>query len=119
MLCPQTAALLLAVLPVLCCADVICRLPHLSTISIKLEKGGSECDLDPVLAQLHTHATGLHSLSLELSTRWEQNPVAWSSLGKLVGLTKLHIAFDSTVSQKRRWTCRNRLQQGRVFVRPL
>jgi hypothetical protein len=96
-LCPQPSALFLAVLTVLCCADVICRLPHLSTVSIKLEEGGSECDLDPVLAQLHTHATGLHSLSLELSTRWEQNPVAWSSLGKLVGLSKLQIAFDDTV----------------------
>jgi hypothetical protein len=75
-----------------------CRLPQLGTVSIKLE-GRMDCDLDPVLAQLHKHATGMCSLSLQLNTSWEWKPAAWASLGKLVGLTKLQIAFDRTVRQ--------------------
>jgi hypothetical protein len=50
-----------------------------------------------VLAQLHMHAAGLRSLSLQLSTGWAENPVVWVSLGKLASLTKLHMAFGDTV----------------------
>jgi hypothetical protein len=76
-----------------------CRLPQLSTVSIKLDEGRMDCDLDPVLAQLNMHATGLGSLSLQLNTSWEWKPAAWASLGKLTSLTKLQIAFDRTVRQ--------------------
>ena len=82
-----------------CCANDFCRFSHLSTISIKLDEGRSDCDVDPGLAELHLHATGLQSLSLQLNTGWAENPVAWASLGKLVSLTKLHVSFDPDVSR--------------------
>lgn len=82
---------------------VPCRFPRLSTISIKLDEGSKDCELDPVLAQLHTHATGLHSLSLELQTGWARNPLAGASLGQLVSLTKLQLTFGDEVRVRSRW----------------
>jgi hypothetical protein len=42
---------------VLCCADMSCRLPQLSTISIQLGADSQEGDLDPVLALMQVQAT--------------------------------------------------------------
>lgn len=76
-----------------CAVPCVCRLPFLSAISIKMHTDSQHGDLDPVLAQMHMHATCLHSLSLQLATSWAGDAATWASLGKVVSLTKLHINF--------------------------
>ena len=100
----------------LCCADDFCRLPHLTTIRIRLDEGCRDCDLDPVLAQLQMHAAGLRSLSLQLSTGWAENPVVWVSLGKLASLTKLHMAFGDMVRGDKDRHAGLILQQARALT---
>ncbi len=82
---------------VLCCADVLCRLPYLSTVGIQLDAYSKEGDLDPVLASMHMHASGLRSLNLQLDSSWTSCPGTWASLGKLTNLTQLQLTFNSWV----------------------
>ena len=87
----------------LCCVVMCaCRLPHLSTISIKLSGSSHHCDLDPVLCQMQVHATGLRCLSLQLGTSWtDQTDACWASLGKMTNLTRLQLTFQQQVRQAR------------------
>lgn len=84
---------------VLCCADMSCRLPHLSTISIKLGADSQEGELDPVLALMQVHAAGVQSLSLQIGTSWTGDAAAstWAVLGKMVSLTKLQLSCTDEV----------------------
>lgn len=87
--------------PTSCCADVCygvaCRLPRLSSISISLWCYSNDCELDPVLGQLHMHATGLRCLSLQLEFGWDHHDLTWQSLGKMVSLTRLELTFSDQV----------------------
>lgn len=76
-----------------------CRLPHLNTISIGLDSNVGDGELDPVLCQLQVHATGLRSLSLQLSDSWVDHALTWDSLGKMVNLTGLEVTFMEEVCQ--------------------
>jgi hypothetical protein len=79
-----------------------CRLPHLSALSIKLSGSSTDGDLDPVLCQMHVHATALCCLSLQLGTSWSnQTDKCWASLGKMTNLTKVQIIFLEQVRQSR------------------
>ena len=84
----------------LCCGvlrcGVVCRLPHLHTVNIKLDGDSTLDQLDPVLCQLHMHATALRCLCLHLSTDYAGDSV-WVSLGKMVPLTELQLLFDAKV----------------------
>lgn len=100
-----------------CCAvlwrAVACRLPRLQTVSIKLTgcSTAGHWQLDPVLCQLNTHATGLCCLQLQLETDYTilskmdiveykadyTGDAAWVSLGKMVSLTRLQLSFDEKV----------------------
>jgi hypothetical protein len=75
-----------------------CRLPHLSTISIKLDADSQEGDLDPVLAVMYMHAQSLCELSLQMSTSLLDHDATWNYLGHMVNLTKLQLTFDDNVS---------------------
>jgi hypothetical protein len=75
-----------------------CRLPHLSAISIWVDSI-DDGELDPVLCQLHMHATGLRSLNLQLSDSWVDHAMTWDSLGKMANLTGLELTFDNVVRQ--------------------
>jgi hypothetical protein len=85
------------------CADMSCRLPHLSTVSIRLDADSKGGHLDPVLALMHMQATGLQSLSLQLRTGWAGDGAVstWALLGKMVSLTKLQLAFTDQVGCRR------------------
>jgi hypothetical protein len=83
----------------MCCAD-LCRLPHLSTISIKLDAESQEGDLDPVLAVMLLHAKSLCDLSLHMGTSLLDHDVTWNYLGHMVNLTQLRLTFDHCVSAK-------------------
>jgi hypothetical protein len=74
-----------------------CRLQHLSTISISLDNHNEDGDLDPVLSQLHMHATGLRCLKLQLEVYWEHHQSTWESLGKMVSLARLELTFCDQV----------------------
>lgn len=87
----------------LCCpvlADLSCRLPHISSISIKLDADSKDGDLDPVLGLMQLHATGVQSLRIELDTSWVDHDATWALLGKLVNLTKLQLTFGEEVRVK-------------------
>jgi hypothetical protein len=81
----------------LCAMCFMCRLPKLSTICIDLDGDIRNGGLDPVLLQMQLHATGLHSLRLQLNSSWSDLDGTWRSLGKLVSLTKLEMAFSIEV----------------------
>jgi hypothetical protein len=89
-----------------------CRLPHLSSISIELIYDGDDGDLDPVLCQLHMHATALRSLSLQLEDSWAAYQ-AWASLGKMTNLTELQLWFSSRREQSTVWMI---LDMGSVTI---
>jgi hypothetical protein len=71
-----------------------CRLPQLNTISITYNEAAGKADLSPALTQLHQHAAGLGFLHLQLDRDWEHEPV-WATLGGMVNLTRLELAFGS------------------------
>lgn len=75
---------------------MVCRLPHLHTVNIKLDGNSTPGQLDPVLCQLHMHATALRCLCLHLSTDYAGDSV-WVSLGKMVFLTELQLSFGAEV----------------------
>jgi hypothetical protein len=74
----------------------MCRLRYLHTVSIKLEGSSAAGELDPMLCQLHMHATGLRSLDLRLNTGYSDD-AAWVSLGRMVSLTSLALSFGDKV----------------------
>jgi hypothetical protein len=79
-----------------------CSLPNLSTVSIKLSGSSDLGDLDPVLCQMHVHATDLRCLSLQLRTSWaNQTDESCASLGKMTNLTRLQLTFDRQVGKAR------------------
>lgn len=78
------------------CHAVMYRLPHLQTVGISLDGDSTAGDLDPVLCQLHMHATCLRGLGLKLSTDYTDD-AAWVSVGKMVILTNLQLHFDRKV----------------------
>jgi hypothetical protein len=82
------------------CADLSCRLPHLSNISIKLDDDSQEGDLDPVLAVMLLHGKSLCNLSLHMGTSLLDHDVTWNYLGQMVSLTQLQLTFDHCVSAK-------------------
>lgn len=86
---------------VLCC-NATCRLSCLSSVSIDLvsdsESGGTAADVEPVLAHMLTHATGLRCLQLKPNTDWAGYDATWVSLARLVALTRLELDFGDYVS---------------------
>jgi hypothetical protein len=80
------------------CADMSCRLPYLSTISIKLGADIKEGDLNRVLAQMQLHVLDVESLSLQIGTSWTDYTGTWAWLGSTTSLTKLQLTFAEEVS---------------------
>lgn len=75
-----------------CTLLLLCRLPSLSNISIKVD-GDTEGALGPVLLLVQQHATAVCSMSFQLEASVADDYFTWVALGDMVNLTKLQFEF--------------------------